>query len=158
MRVRGQVTVELMIIIAVLLVILLVSVNIFGTQAGTANSRQTLLELRQNQEKVLELVYQASNSPIGTTVVAFIPVSQADQNFFIAGKNLYGSSAEFDLISALPIAGIDNNSFSSGVFIRVTRNARGITVSPIAAAEIVPEGDGKDGGDGDIGDGDEGRG
>lgn len=157
MRFRAQVTVELMIIIAVLLVILLVSVNIFGTQAGAAKSKQTLLELRQNQEKVLDLINQVSNSPIGTSATIFVPVSQADQNFFISGKSLYGSSAEFDLISPLPITGIDNNSFTAGTFIRAVRTTQGIAVGPAvlpAAAEIPPDGGGKDGG----GDGDGDRG
>ena len=151
MQSRAQVTVELMLIMAVLLVILLVSVNIFGTQANSANSKQALLELRQNQEKVMDLIYQVSNSPIGTTVVTFVPVSLSDQNFFISGKNLYGSSAEYDVITPLPFAGIDSNSFTSGMFIRAARTTQGISVGPaeIAAPETPPgDGGGNDGGGG----------
>ena len=99
----------------------------------------------------MDLIYQVSNSPIGTTVVAFVPVSLSDQNFFIAGKNLYGSSAEYDLITVLPFTGIDSNSFTSGMFIRAVRSTQGISVGP---AEITvsetPPGDGEgDGGAGD---------
>lgn len=158
MQPRGQVTVELMLIMAVLLVILLVSVNIFGTQANSANSKQALLELRQNQEKVMDIIYQVSNSPVGTTVVSFVPVSLSDQNFFIVGKNLYGSSAEYDLITVLPFSGIDSNSFTSGMFIRAARTTRGISIGPaeIAVSEAPGDGGGKGDGDGDDGGDDRG--
>jgi amino acid permease len=156
MRQRGQVTVELLLIISVLLVILLVSINIFGTQTGVANSKQNLLELRQNQEKIVELIYQAANAPTGTTIVAFIPISQVDQNFFVRGKNLYGSGAEYDLISSLPTGMIDSNSFSSGEFIRVAHRVDGLTIGPAiipiavgGGADTLPI----DGGDGDAADG-----
>ncbi len=153
MRARAQVTVELLLIISVLLVILLVSVNIFGTQTGVANSKQNLLELRQNQEKILELIYQVAHSPSGTNIVSFIPPSQVDENFFVNGKNLYGSGAEYDLISPIPSVMVDSNSFTDGMFIRVTHRADGLTIGP---AEITPagvaEGGGRDGdGGGDIG-------
>ena len=158
MRAHGQVTVELLLIISVLLVILLVSINIFGTQAGVANSRQNLFELRQNQEKILELIYQAAHSPSGTHIVSFIPPAQVDENFFVQGKNLYGSAGEYDLISPIPSIMVDSNSFTDGMLIRVTHRTDGLTIGPAEITQAsIDEGGGKDGGGGGDGDEDDGR-
>ena len=148
----GQVTVELLIILSVLLIILLISIHIFGTQTTAALNERTLLDLQANAEKIVGLVEQMHNSPIGTEAVVFIPTSSRDQNFQIFGSNVHGISGEYRVIRSLSTAPFASNSFSDGNFIRLQRTADEVSVTRVEA--IADAGGGKGGGD----DGEEGGG
>lgn len=105
---RAQASIELMIILPLLVIILTLSVGIFGTQLANLRSLESQHAAQRTAELIAESVEELVHSPAGTTLRVFIPPATASQSITIGSGLVQVQSG-----SAYGSARITNTSVSA---------------------------------------------
>ncbi len=126
---RGQSTVELLIILAILLVILSVSVGIFSQRMNSANAFHLMHLAQRNGEIMGEAVSRMMIAPIGTSMRVFTIPSSENQQIRVLKRNVIVTTPSTTIF--VPLAGDSNAdvTLTPGGNIQLQRTASGIVFS-----------------------------
>lgn len=108
---KGQATIELLLIFAMLFIILGVSVKIASDQRLVVNEKQIQLAASRNAQLVATVFSQVGSAPIGTRVRAFIPPAPSPQTIYIRSGFVEIHSSQIVVFAPIP-----NTSWSAGPF------------------------------------------
>lgn len=126
---RGQATIELLLILAVLFIILGYSLQTFLTNQNIVNQKRAQLDAERNAIILRSAIEQIYSAPTGSSQRVFLPPASQDQNIRLINGvvEVRTSSLVFDQPTL--IKDLNSSTFHDGNIIIITHTPSGVTLS-----------------------------
>lgn len=128
-RVKGQATIELLMILVVLFVILTFSIHLYQQRVVSVGGVVEVHEASKTAQLVSQYVERVLQSPIGSRVTLFVPPSENVQTISIADGTVSVSVNQTYVSVPISGRGFETVSFFDGNTIVLERTPYGVKVS-----------------------------
>lgn len=125
---RGQSTIELLLILSMLFIILGLALNIFSNQRTFVNEKQVEFEAYRTAKKVEANLIQVAAGPIGGRQRVFIPPSIVSQTISVGNGHVDVSSGNVRVIIPVASRSWFGSVFYDGNWVTLFRDANAVRI------------------------------
>lgn len=126
---RGQATIELLLILAVLFIILGYSLQTYLTNQGIVNQKKSVLDAERNAAILRMAIESVFHSPSGSTRRVFLYPASQDQNIRLINGVVEVRTISIVVEQPTLIKDLNSSTFHDGNIIIVSHTPSGVTLS-----------------------------